>query len=156
MLFQLDRFRPIATRQEFFCYLISQHDVPSSSTLCDSPQTNDSNQAAISQIVADLVSLSFEPRRHEAPRILTEHPNHGVFGDAVLQVMTIPTQSSLLKPASPDDNAVANASNQRLAEPLTTAAPATVNSPPPAARSKCDPDDRELLLKSANRLCFTK
>ena len=58
-------------------------------------------------------------------------------------------------PVVPVDNAVANALGQRLAQPPPPAAPTTTNSPSPA-RPKWDPDDRDLLLKSANRPRFTE
>ena len=54
------------------------------------------------------------------------------------------------------DSAVANAYGQRLAQPPPPAAPATTNPPPSSERSQWDPNDRDLLLKSANRLQFTE
>ena len=59
-------------------------------------------------------------------------------------------------PAVSVDNAVANALGQRLGQPPPPAAPATANLPPPSARPESDPDDRDLLLKSANRPRFTE
>ena len=59
-------------------------------------------------------------------------------------------------PAALVDGAVANAPGQRLAQPPLPAAPATTNPLPPPARREWDPDDRDLLLKSANRPQFTE
>ena len=61
-------------------------------------------------------------------------------------------------PAVPVDNAVANAPDQRLAQPLPLATSAAANMLPlpPSTRPEWDPDDRDLLLKSANRPRFTE
>ena len=137
------------------CTSATVHAVPSPTTVCNSPQTNDDTQAAISQIAAALGSLGFEIRRREAPQSAVQLMMHGASTDAVPQPVPIPKQTSLLMPAVLVDGAVANAPGQRLAQPPPTAAPATTN-PPPRARLEWDPDDRDLLLKSANRPQFTE
>ena len=113
-------------------------------------------QAAISQIAAALGSLCFEIRRREAPQSAVQLMMHGASTDAVPQPVSITTQTSLLMPAASVDSAVANAPGQRLAQPLPPAAPATTNPPPSSARPQWVPDDRDLLIKSANRPQFTE
>ena len=80
---------------------------------------------------------------------------HGASTDAMPQPVPIPTQTSLLMPAVPVDGAVLNAPGQRLAQPPPTAAPVNTNQPP-HPRPEWDSDDRDLLLKSANRPQFTE
>ena len=59
-------------------------------------------------------------------------------------------------PAVPVDNDVANAPDQRLAQPLPLPTSVAVNPlpPPPSARPEWDPYEHDLLLKSANRPRF--
>ena len=65
-------------------------------------------------------------------------------------------KTSILMPTVPVDGAVANAPGQRLTQPPPPAATATTNPLPSSARPQWDPDDRDLLLKSANRPQFTE
>ena len=157
IFFNLPPLHPISTTHEVPCTSVPEHAVPSPTTVCNSPQTNDIVQAAFSQFVAAFGSLGFdfEIRRREAPRNAVQPPIYGASADAVPQPVPIPTQTSLLIPVVPVDGAVANALGQRIAQPQPLAAPATTN-PPPPARPLWDPDDRDLLLKSANRSQFTE
>ena len=81
---------------------------------------------------------------------------HGAYTDVVPQPVPIPKQTSLLMAAATVDSAVANAPGQHLPQLLPPAAPATTNPPPSSARPQWDPDDRDLLLKSANLPQFTE
>ena len=64
---QLPPLHPISTAHEVPCTSAVVHYIQSFTTVCNSPQTNDDTQAAISQIAAALGSLNFEIRRREAP-----------------------------------------------------------------------------------------
>ena len=155
---QLPPLYSIATTREVFCSSAPEHVVSSPTTVCNSPQTNDAAQAALVQIAALLCSLGFGIHRQEAPQNVVQLPIYGACADAVPQSVPIPTQASLLMPAVRVDNAVANAPDQRVAQPLPllTTAAANLTPPPPSARPVWDPDDRDLLLKSANRPRFIK
>ena len=59
-------------------------------------------------------------------------------------------------PAVSVDSAVANAPGQRLAQPPPSAAPVTSKLPSPSVRHEWDPDDCDLLFKSANRPRFAE
>ena len=80
---------------------------------------------------------------------------YGASSDAVPQPVPIPTRTFLLMFAAPIENAVSNAPNQRLAQPPPPTAPAITNLPP-VARHEWNSGYRNLLLKSANRVRFTK
>ena len=155
---QLPPQHPIRTTHDVPSTSATVHAFPSPTTVCNSLQTNDDTQAAISQIAAALGSLGFdfEIRRREAPQSAIQPVMYGASTDAVPQPVPIPTQTSLLIPAVSVDSAVANAPGQRLAQPPPPSAPAMTNLPPPSARPRWDPDDSDLLLKSANRPQFTE
>ena len=156
----LPQLHPIPTTHEVPCTSATVHAVPSPTTDCNSPQTNDDTQSAISKIAGALGSFGFDfqIRRRKAPQNAIQPMMHGGITDAVPQPVPIPTQTSLLMPAVPVDNAVANTPDQCLAQPLPPATTAAANPPPPplSARPEWDPDDRDLLLKSANRPRFTE
>ena len=104
--------------------------------------------ASLAALPADFASLGSALRR----------PTDFTLRDAIPQKVPILTQIFCVMPAVPVDNAVENAPDQRLAQPLPLATSAAANPipPPPSARTEWDPDDRDLLLKSANRFRFTE
>ena len=147
---------PISKAQEVPCTSANVHAVPSPTTVCNPPQPDNTSQATLTQIVALLGSLGFGIHRQEAPQNAVQLPIYGASADAVPLPVPIPTQASLLMPAVRVDNAVANAPDQRVAQllPPSTTAAANPPPPPPSTRPVWDPDDRDLLLKSANRPRF--
>ena len=105
-----------------------------------------------------LASLASLPAAFASLGSALRRPNDSTSRDAVPQPVPIPTQTSLLMLPVPVDNAVANAPDQRLAQPLPLATSAAANPLllPPSARPEWDPDDLDLLLKSTNRPQFTE
>lgn len=61
-----------------------------------------------------------------------------------------------LMPAVSINNAVKNARDISLTQLLPPATITVANQPPLPARLVCDPDDRDMFLKLANRPTFTK
>ena len=114
---QLPPLLPITTNHEVPCTSVAVHAVPSPTTVCNSPQTNDVNRAAFSLITAAFASLNFDLdiRRREAPQSPMQPSMYGASADAVPQPVPILMPTSLLIPAVSVDSAVANAPGQRLA-----------------------------------------
>ena len=130
------------------------HSVPSLTTVCNSAQPDNTSQATLTQIESLLGSLGFGIYRQEAPQNAVQLPIYGELADAVPQPVPISTQTSLLMPAVPVSDAVANAPDQRLTQQLPPTTTAAVNPPPPPARPEWNTADRDLLFKSANRPRF--
>ena len=97
-----------------------------------------------------------EIRRQEAPQSAMQPPMYNASANAVPKPVPIPTQTSLLMPAVSVNSAVANLPGHRITQLQPAATPDATNPPPPSARPELDPDNRDLLLKSANRSRFTK
>ena len=159
----LPPLHPIFTTYKVPCYLATVHAVSSLTTKCKSPRRDDAIETALSQmsvaldslaaIPAALASLCLALRRSDITQGTIQLPNDSASRDAVFQPGPIPIQTSLLMLAVPVDNAVANAADQRLAQPLPSATTGASNQPPPppSARFVWDLDECDLLLKSANR-----
>ena len=62
---QLPPLHPIAMTREVPCWSEPEHVVPSPTTVCNWPQTNDDTQARLAQIEAalNLLPLGYDPRR---------------------------------------------------------------------------------------------
>ena len=76
---RLPPLHPISTTHEVPCTSATVHAVPSPTIVCNSPQTNDDTQAAISQIAASLGSLGFDfqIRRRDAPQSAVQPVMYG-------------------------------------------------------------------------------
>ena len=99
-------------------------------------------------------SMGFELRRPEFQRSARQPPNYCGSEYGVPLSAPNPFGTSLLMPGVPIDSAVANAPGQRRAQPLPLAPPAAAHLPSPSPRPMWDHEDRDLLLKSANRPRF--
>ena len=159
---QLPPLYPILTTYEISCPSAIAHADSIPTTVCDSPRGDDVIETALSQmsiILASLpaafASLFSALRSSDTLQGKVQIPNDFAVRDAIPQHVPIPTQTSLLMPAFPVDGVDANAPGNRLAQPSPTTAPATTN-PPAPVRLEWDPDDRDLLLKSASRFQFTE
>ena len=155
---QLPPLHPISTTREVPNFSLSEHAVPSPTIECESPRRIDAIETALSEMSAALDSLAALPDAFALLGTTLRRPNDSTSRDAVPQQLPILIQTSLLMPAVPVDNAVANAADQRLAQPLPLVTSAATNPlpPPPSARPEWDPDDHDLLLKSTNRPWFTE
>ena len=154
---QLPLLHPISTTYKVSCSSAIVHLVPSFTTFCNSQQYNDDTQARLARIEAafNLLTLGYDPRRQVAYQSTIQLPIYGASADAVPQFIMIPTQIFLLMPVVPLDGAVATAPGQRQAQPPPPAG-YEITYPPPPARPEWNPDDRDLLLRSANRFRFTE
>ena len=124
---QLPPLHPIATTREVPNFTLPEHAVPSPTTECESPRRDDAIEAALSQMSDALASLASYPAAFASLGSALCRQNDSTSRDAVPQPVPIPTQNSFLVPAVPVDNAVANAPDQRLAQPLPLATSAAAN-----------------------------
>ena len=155
---RLSPLHPIFTAYEASLFPASNHAVPSPTTAWSTPHPNGDIEARFARLEAAiaLLTLGYDSRRQNAPRDTVQPPNYGASADAVPLNAPVQTQASLLMPCVPVDGAVASAFGKRLAQPPSPDTPAATHIPPPSARPEWDPDNRDLLLKSANRPRFTE